>query len=392
MIQKTLPALLAACAFFPTIAAAAEAEPALAIVTGVAPGDLLNVRADASPLGHTRTRLANGASVRNSGCGDFNGYQWCKVAVVDQPGVDGWVPERYLLAVDPEGTATPTLDEAGIRAGKHDASASAAAEQGDAGGEQAVAAAAAVPPNLAARLGDGPPAAAGGGQESDAPASLTAAETEAYRVAYAARAKADATPENDAGGKAGPTVPDGAPARDETPVTGDGGEATAPQQAGDAADVPVPTPRPDLEGVETTGQTTAPHVSGRTEDQAASTAPAADGDPKAGETPEPQIVALADPQSSTRAWDATGEIPCARYVGQPMTRCTASVRRGGDGKADVTVAWPDGGTRVIGFYDGKPAGANSRGEFRFTREGDLNMIRVGVSERFEITDALAFGD
>ena len=53
---------------------------------------------------------------------------------------------------------------------------------------------------------------------------------------------------------------------------------------------------------------------------------------------------------------------------------------------------PDGGTRVIGFYDGKPAGANSRGEFRFTREGDLNMIRVGVSERFEITDALAFGD
>ncbi|TIX14761.1 MAG: SH3 domain-containing protein, partial [Mesorhizobium sp.] len=31
-------------------------------------------------------------------------------------------------------------------------------------------------------------------------------------------------------------------------------------------------------------------------------------------------------------------------------------------------------------------------EFRFTREGSLNMIRVGVSERFEITDQLALGN
>ena len=39
-----------------------------------------------------------------------------------------------------------------------------------------------------------------------------------------------------------------------------------------------------------------------------------------------------------------------------------------------------------------PAGSNARSDFRFTREGSLNMIRVGVSERFEITDTLAFGD
>ncbi|MGT2467267.1 hypothetical protein ACVOMV_23705 [Mesorhizobium atlanticum] len=31
-------------------------------------------------------------------------------------------------------------------------------------------------------------------------------------------------------------------------------------------------------------------------------------------------------------------------------------------------------------------------ELRFTREGTLNMIRVGVSERFEITDELALGE
>lgn len=342
MIQKTLPALLAACMFFPTISPAAETEPALAIVTGLAPGDLLNVRADASPVGHTRTRLANGASVQNSGCGDFSGYQWCKVAVVDQPGVDGWVPARYLLAVDPEGTATPTLDEAEIKAGTHDAPAQPAAEQADAGGEQAVSDAPAIPANLAARFGDGPSSATGGGRQP--PAGLTPAETEAYRVAYATRAKAEAAASKDANGEAG---------------------------------VPVPTPRPDPAGGTAAGMPAAPP---------------SDDDRRAAETQAPPIVALADPQSPAQAWDATGEIPCARYVGQPMMRCQVGVRREGGGRADVTVTWPDGGTRVIDFYEGKPAGADSRGEFRFTREGDLNMIRIGVSERFEITDTLAFGD
>jgi len=84
-------------------------------------------------------------------------------------------------------------------------------------------------------------------------------------------------------------------------------------------------------------------------------------------------------------------IPCARHVGQPMTRCEISVAHEG-GDSVVTVTWPDGGTRVINFRDGKPSGSDSRDEFRFTREGSLNMIRIGVSERFEITDALALGD
>ncbi|TIU08631.1 MAG: SH3 domain-containing protein, partial [Mesorhizobium sp.] len=61
-------------------------------------------------------------------------------------------------------------------------------------------------------------------------------------------------------------------------------------------------------------------------------------------------------------------------------------------KAEVTVTWPDGGTRVISFQAGRPAGSNASAEFRYTREGDLNIIRVGVSERFEIKDELALGD
>ncbi|RWF13061.1 MAG: SH3 domain-containing protein, partial [Mesorhizobium sp.] len=49
-------------------------------------------------------------------------------------------------------------------------------------------------------------------------------------------------------------------------------------------------------------------------------------------------------------------------------------------------------TRLILFRDGQPSGSDSPDKFRFTREGTLNMIRVGVSERFEITDALALGE
>ena len=112
----------------------------------------------------------------------------------------------------------------------------------------------------------------------------------------------------------------------------------------------------------------------------------------------PVLVAQADTRTVTQSLpaqgdaDAVSEIPCARYVGQPMTRCVASIVRLGDNAADVTVAWPDGGKRVITFRDGEPVGSNSRQEFRADREGNLNLIRVGLSERFEIIDAVAFGD
>ncbi|MDX8456486.1 SH3 domain-containing protein [Mesorhizobium sp. VK9D] len=89
---------------------------------------------------------------------------------------------------------------------------------------------------------------------------------------------------------------------------------------------------------------------------------------------------------------ATGAgIPCARHVGEPMTRCEISVAHTG-GESAVTVTWPDGGSRIITFHDGQPSGSDSPDAFRFTREGSLNMVRVGVSERFEITDQQALGD
>lgn len=88
---------------------------------------------------------------------------------------------------------------------------------------------------------------------------------------------------------------------------------------------------------------------------------------------------------------ATGEVPCARYYGQPMRLCQARVERSEDGEAAVTMTWPDGGERTIRFSDGKPKSADSPDPMKFTREADLNMIRIGKGERFEIPDALPFG-
>ncbi|WP_214474393.1 SH3 domain-containing protein [Mesorhizobium sp. dw_380] len=117
--------------------------------------------------------------------------------------------------------------------------------------------------------------------------------------------------------------------------------------------------------------------------------------PPTGELPDlaadKQTVAELPPQPDALASGGAVEIPCARNVGQPMTRCAATVLHQGTGKAEVTVTWPDSGTRVISFSAGLPAGSDAGSDFRFTREGSLNMIRVGVSERFEITDAIAFG-
>lgn len=86
------------------------------------------------------------------------------------------------------------------------------------------------------------------------------------------------------------------------------------------------------------------------------------------------------------------EVPCARYAGQPMTRCEARIIRIDENDADVTVLWPDGGERLIRFRGGQPDSANGRGDFRFTREAELNLIRVGSGERFEILDALPFAE
>lgn len=109
-------------------------------------------------------------------------------------------------------------------------------------------------------------------------------------------------------------------------------------------------------------------------------------------------VATGPDDSALRAgqgqFDATGQVPCAQYLGQPMIQCDFGVARAGGGYATVVVTKPDRGTRAIFFRMGQPIGADTSeadpGEFSATREGDLIFIRLG-NERYEIPDAVVLG-
>ncbi|HET9159856.1 MAG TPA: hypothetical protein VFN88_04520 [Caulobacteraceae bacterium] len=121
----------------------------------------------------------------------------------------------------------------------------------------------------------------------------------------------------------------------------------------------------------------------------------ASGQPAANEVPHP--TPRPDPKrgpavaSVQAAEKATGEVPCAGLFGQPMQECSAAVTRLGPGVAEVVVTLPAGGTRTIRFRGGKPDGSDSSEPLQVTREGSLNMIRIGKGERFEILDELALG-
>ncbi|PAQ11503.1 SH3 domain-containing protein [Mesorhizobium temperatum] len=305
-LQTTLYALTAAPLLLTALLPArAEEAPVVSIVTDLAPGDLLNVRATASAMGKIKARLPNGTSVNNLGCNDVDGYRWCKVAEIDNPQLAGWAPARYLNPENPAAVSDADTDPTG------EGAASAAEASNPPTADQPL-------PDLTARLGATGPETT----MTAAEAIGRAAIEDAYRLALAAS---------------------------RNPSTGE-----------------MPTPA----------------AAEASQNRAANAAAPANAQ---------TVARLQPPGRPAPALGAHNEIPCARYVGQPMTNCKAGVVHTGD-KAEVTVTWPDGGTRVISFQAGRPAGSNASGEFRYTREGSLNLIRVGVSERFEITDQLALGD
>lgn len=117
-----------------------------------------------------------------------------------------------------------------------------------------------------------------------------------------------------------------------------------------------------------------------------------------------EIIIFGDASRSTAAdrdalvpgtnYHATGNIPCSLWKGQPTGSCGFGVTRQGNGSGIVTVTKADGRTRVIFFEKGQPTGCDlspaDPGGFRATREGDLNIIRIG-DERYEIPDAVIYG-
>lgn len=98
---RLLPILIAATLSPATAASAQDVGAMTGIpvfeVSGIAPNDLLNLRATASAGGLVIARFENGAMLRNLGCGDANGTSWCKVQYVEDPRLTGWAPARYLF-------------------------------------------------------------------------------------------------------------------------------------------------------------------------------------------------------------------------------------------------------------------------------------------------------
>lgn len=113
------------------------------------------------------------------------------------------------------------------------------------------------------------------------------------------------------------------------------------------------------------------------------------------ETDDDAVVSNHATRAGRGDFDATGQIPCAQYTGQPMTECDFGVSREENGTATVVITKPDGQTRAIFFINGQAnsadtSQADSYGEFNAKREGDLTLIRVG-EERYEIPDAVIDG-
>ncbi len=115
--------------------------------------------------------------------------------------------------------------------------------------------------------------------------------------------------------------------------------------------------------------------------------------------PAPQVSADRDAVVAGTPYNATTTIPCAGYRGQPAGTCPAGVVRRTDGSADVTVTWPDGGSRVLFFGpDGGVTGADvsqsdgSAGyEVAGVKRGDVTTVTIGP-ERYEVPEVLVVGD
>lgn len=94
-------------------------------------------------------------------------------------------------------------------------------------------------------------------------------------------------------------------------------------------------------------------------------------------------------------FNATGQIPCLHRADSPQASCDFGVRRAGDGNGALTVFWPEGGSRVIFFEDGKAAAfAHIQAEtdlvLTVTRQDDTQIVNIG-QEQFTIPDAAIFG-
>jgi len=93
------------------------------------------------------------------------------------------------------------------------------------------------------------------------------------------------------------------------------------------------------------------------------------------------------------SYHASAQVKCVPAYETAAKDCTVSViRRGFDGTATVDIAGgPD--TRSILFIHGKPVASNASriDALSSERKGDVTIVKVGDTERYEIPDALIAG-
>jgi hypothetical protein len=105
------------------------------------------------------------------------------------------------------------------------------------------------------------------------------------------------------------------------------------------------------------------------------------------------IAASADALVPGTSYHATAKIKCVPAFDTALRECDAFViRRGFDGTATLDIP---GGVekRSILFVQGKPAASNAmaRDALTFERKGDVTIVKLGDSERYEVPDALLTG-
>ena len=93
----------------------------------------------------------------------------------------------------------------------------------------------------------------------------------------------------------------------------------------------------------------------------------------------------------TGAFNATGNINCAEFAGQPFKACKFGVVRRGNGSATVTVFLSKGVKRTIDFKNGAAVATNSNAALVSARKSDLITVTIGTNERYEMPDAVING-
>jgi len=105
------------------------------------------------------------------------------------------------------------------------------------------------------------------------------------------------------------------------------------------------------------------------------------------------ITASKDALVPGTSYHASARIKCVPAFETTPRECDAFViRRGFDGTATIDIPG-SAGKRSILFVKGKPAASNAPAMDALTseRKGDVTIVKLGTSERYEIPDALVTG-